>query len=366
MTRYQWECLLARILKKRIIIADDWENSYGKIKILFHEFIMEDSDDGKPIFMGVCDGQFIQLFKADGTPEEFGLATLAYILWKRNILIAARVLKGVLCPNNNVAESLACSALMQDCLLREDVDHLSILTDSGAVHRAISGEPVSEHGPNSDEYALLKFLASKFKTCTSTQQPREVIFPVDQLIREMEESGRILNYAHKAQEKSYIHVDENFKLQAYIHITNDLFPLKVVLVFDSFEKKPLLFQNEVNKLLPRGTVKLVEGECTTFTICRVSNSDAKVDESNLDTRTMVFVFDASLPVDSYKQDESCVIILVSEPHELRLMAQWGIPEMNTSTFLRFHGVEKETRNERKKRKKEARKERKQRTGRGRR
>uniref|UniRef100_A0A0E0GUF3 RNase H type-1 domain-containing protein n=1 Tax=Oryza nivara TaxID=4536 RepID=A0A0E0GUF3_ORYNI len=310
MTRYQWECLLAHILKKRIIIADDWENSYGKIKILFHEFIMEDYDGGKPIFMGVCDGQFIQLFKADGTPEEFGLATLAYILWKRNILIAARVLKGVLCPNNNVAESLACSALMQDCLLREDVDHLSILTDSGAVHRAISGEPVSEHGPNSDEYALLKFLASKFKTCTSTQQPREVIFPVDQLIREMEEStnvrdslekvlakfaphfgeqplfrlsqnssakdiinslgGRILNYAHKAQEKSYIHVDENFKLQAYIHITNDLFPLKVVLVFDSFEKKPLSFQNEVNKLLPRGTVKLVEGECTTFTICRVS------------------------------------------------------------------------------------------------
>lgn len=79
-----------------------------------------------------------------------------------------------------------------------------------------------------------------------------------------------MNYAHKAQEKSYIHVDENFKLQAYIHITNDLFPLKVVLVFDSFEKKPLSFQNEVNKLLPRGTVKLVEGECTTFTICRVS------------------------------------------------------------------------------------------------
>lgn len=201
MTRYQWECLLAHILKKRIIIADDWENSYGKIKILFHEFIMEDYDGGKPIFMGVCDGQFIQLFKADGTPEEFGLATLAYILWKRNILIAARVLKGVLCPNNNVAESLACSALMQDCLLREDVDHLSILTDSGAVHRAISGEPVSEHGPNSDEYALLKFLASKFKTCTSTQQPREVIFPVDQLIREMEESTNVRDTLEKVLAK---------------------------------------------------------------------------------------------------------------------------------------------------------------------
>lgn len=64
-----------------------------------------------------------------------------------------------------------------------------------------------------------------------------------------------MNYAHKAQEKSYIHVDENFKLQAYIHITNDLFPLKVVLVFDSFEKKPLSFQNEVNKLLQLSLLK---------------------------------------------------------------------------------------------------------------
>uniref|UniRef100_A0A0E0KJL4 Uncharacterized protein n=1 Tax=Oryza punctata TaxID=4537 RepID=A0A0E0KJL4_ORYPU len=113
MAKYQWECLFDHIIRKRIVIADDWTNSYGKIKILFHQFIMKDSDNNKLIFMGVCDGQFIPLFKADGTPEEFGLATLAYIRWKKNMLIAARVLKGVRCRNSNVAECLVCSVLMK-------------------------------------------------------------------------------------------------------------------------------------------------------------------------------------------------------------------------------------------------------------
>lgn len=94
------------IIQRRILIAEDWDHTYGNIEVLRYNASSDIS-----FVRGECDAAFEVLNKEDGS----GVAKVAMLIWKGSDLIYADVIEGLECHDSVGPEVLAGLALLIKC-----------------------------------------------------------------------------------------------------------------------------------------------------------------------------------------------------------------------------------------------------------
>ncbi|XP_062199674.1 uncharacterized protein LOC133902106 [Phragmites australis] len=120
-------------------------------------------------------------------------------------------------------------------------------------------------------------------------------------------------------------VNDHNKIDALIRITEALQPSEICVAIDRFEEKSHEFQKWIQEI-PRHHILVME-ECT------IVHFTTKHEGG----RSLLVVFDATLPKDICNDFVDSFIVVLVAPRERALLDK-GIKELNALTYVYFHGV----------------------------
>ncbi|CAN6167519.1 unnamed protein product [Urochloa humidicola] len=380
----EWEKkpLLDFIIQTRVHVADEWKETYGNIELLEYEFEESKSD----FVRGECDASFkatVITHKAQGgatsgavhqssgqtvsgAKSAAGIAKLAIIIWRGRQLLWAEVFDGISCTDNHHAETLAALALLMKCE-EEKYLNVKLWSDSRRVIGVINGSAtIKINDPDCGTYLLLCSMPQKFTKLVAVLKPRELMFLPDQLLRldglpraildealklqsaylrgcplfsikhNHRTSGIIKKFAHflkKKESQNYNYTNDTIffckvrrghKIDEFQRLRRALEPNSVEVVFDSSKSQP----QELTGLMSGATMKSISE--TTMSFQAEVSTDRK-------QRSLVVVWDISVPKADYDRKDSCTIIL-AEDTELQEMKKRGISEINPSTYYHLNRV----------------------------
>ncbi|KAM0870899.1 hypothetical protein ACQ4PT_039747 [Festuca glaucescens] len=373
MKKGQWGYFLDFLSAKRVLIIEDWFNSYGT---LFgsgkydHGMI---PPDGTEFYKGECDASV-----------KDGKARICAIIWKGNQVIACQLIEDIPIEQKKgdekgkqasaKAEAIGMYYLLK-LALSKGIENLQVSTDNRTVDEVLRGiHEISEDNNCKEIYRVLRYLKRYFSVLVSRWEPRENLYFPDGLIRSFKHgitpgsknSGFMRNLLRKwsyhlngypvfylSQKKKkpkllkelddksksaqlqsiedicYLEVEEEKKFDTFGHMCEALHPVVVFVAIKDLGSRKLVerLEEQFDK-----ECEFVVTEHDGYSVISFSLGH----KAYTVKKSLTVIYDLSVPQKALDKENSLNVMLLT-PDERRLVTQkLNIPEYSPASFASLH------------------------------